>query len=159
MKKKNEEKKENKDQGLIKKNEELEHQVKRTLADYQNLEKRVAEDKIEWVKLANRQLLLRILPALDSLILAEKHTKDEGVILSIKTFLDAFGQEGIKKIETVGKDFDPNTMECVHVAEVDPSAGSGQGQGEGKVVEEIKAGYTLYDRILRPAQVIVGKQQ
>jgi len=157
MKKKHEDKEDKKKQELIKKNEELEHQIKRTLADYQNLEKRVAEDRMEWIKLANKQLLLRILPAVDSLILAEKHTKDEGIILSIKTFLDALEQEGIKKIETIGKDFDPNIMECVHVAEIDPSAGLGQ--GEGKVVEEIKAGYTLYDKILRPAQVIVSKQQ
>jgi len=147
MKKKHEDKEDKKKQELIKKNEELEHQVKRTLADYQNLEKRVAEDRMEWIKLANKQLLLRILPAVDSLILAEKHTKDEGIILSIKTFLDALEQEGIKKIETIGKDFDPNIMECVHVAD----------GNEGKVVEEIKAGYTLYDKILRPAQVIVGK--
>jgi len=148
MKKKHEDKEDKKKQELIKKNEELEHQVKRTLADYQNLEKRVAEDRMEWIKLANKQLLLRILPAVDSLILAEKHTKDEGIILSIKMFLDALEQEGIKKIETIGKDFDPNIMECVHVADGD----------EGKVVEEIKAGYTLYDKILRPAQVIVGKR-
>ena len=147
MKKKHEETEDNKNQELIKKNEELEHQVKRTLADYQNLEKRVAEDRSEWLKLANKQLLLRILPALDSLILAEKHTKDEGVIISIKTFLDALEQEGVKKIETVGQDFDPNTMECVHVADGD----------DGKVVEEVKLGYTLYDKVLRPAQVIVGK--
>ena len=148
MKKKHEDKEDKKKQELIKKNEELEHQVKRTLADYQNLEKRVAEDRMEWIKLANKQLLLRILPAVDSLILAEKHTKDEGIILSIKMFLDALEQEGIKKIETIGKDFDPNIMECVHVAD----------GNEGKVVEEIKAGYTLYDKILRPAQVIVGKR-
>jgi len=155
MKKKHEDKEDKKKQELIKKNEELEHQIKRTLADYQNLEKRVAEDRMEWIKLSNKQLLLRILPAVDSLILAEKHTKDEGIILSVKTFLDALEQEGIKKIETIGKDFDPNIMECVHVTEVDPLANSGQ--GEGKVVEEIKAGYTLYDKILRPAQVIVEK--
>jgi molecular chaperone GrpE len=149
MKKKNEENKDNGDQELIKKNEELEHQVKRTLADYQNLEKRVAEDRVEWLKLANKQLLQRILPALDSLILAEKHTKDEGVIISIKMFLDALEQEGVKKIETIGKDFDPNTMECVHVAD----------GAAGKVVEEVKLGYTLYDKVLRPAQVIVGKSE
>lgn len=153
MKKKHENKEDKKNQELIKKNEELEYQVKRTLADYQNLEKRVAEDRMEWIKLANKQLLLRTLPALDSLVLAEKHTKDEGVILSIKTFLDALEQEGVKKIETVGKDFDPNIMECIQVAEVDPSVDT----GEGRVVEEVKAGYTLYDKVLRPAQVIVGK--
>ncbi len=135
---------------LIKIEEELEglrHQLKRTLADYQNLEKRVAEDKSEWIKLANKQLLLRLLPAVDNLMLAEKHTQDEGIVLSIKQFLAALENEGVKKIEVIGKEFNPETMECVQTIE----------GKDGMVTEEVKAGYTLYDRILRPAQVVVGK--
>lgn len=135
---------------LIKIEEELEslrHQLKRTLADYQNLEKRVAEDKSEWIKLANKQLLLRLLPAIDNLMLAEKHTQDEGVVLSIKQILVALENEGVKKIEVVEKEFNPETMECVQTIEGE----------DGKVLEEVKAGYILYDKILRPAQVVVGK--
>lgn len=133
-----------------KENEEfknLENQLKRALADYQNLEKRVVSEKSEWVKLANKGLLLRLLPALDNLILAEKHTQDEGVRLSIDQILSAFKEEGIEKIETVGCDFDPNLMEAVH-------ATTGI---DGKVAEELRAGYTLFGQVLRPAQVAVGK--
>jgi len=138
------------------KTEELLDQLKRTLADYRNLEKRVEENRIEWIKMSNKQLLLRLLPGLDALLLAEKHTQDEGIKLSIKTFLDILEDEGVKKIETLGHDFDPNLMECVGTVEGDPSADSGQ--GEGKVIEELKPGYMLHDKVLRVAQVTVGKK-
>src|ERR1035437_10825366 len=127
--------------------QQLENQYKRALADYQNLEKRIVEEKISWLKIANKNLLLKLLPGLDSLLLAEKHTQDEGVKISIKHFLDILENEGVKKIEAVGKDFDPNLMEAI---------GTVEGQN-GKVIEEARAGYTLFDSVLRPAQVIVGK--
>jgi molecular chaperone GrpE len=141
--KKNEKKVEQEETELL----NLENQLKRALADYQNLEKRIAEEKGSWIKAANKNLLLQLLPGLDSLLLAEKHTQDEGVKLSIKHFLDILENEGVKKIETAGKDFDPNLMEA---------AGTVQGE-ENKVIEEVRAGYLLYDSVLRPAQVIVGK--
>jgi molecular chaperone GrpE len=126
----------------------LENQLKKALADYQNLEKRIAEEKSSWIKTANKQLLLKLLPAVDSLMLAEKHTKDEGVAMSIKQLLVAFENEGVNRIEVLGKNFDPQTMECVHTV-------SGE---DGKVVEEIKPGYKLHDTVLRVAQVAVGKE-
>ncbi len=141
----------------------LENQLKRALADYQNLEKRVVSEKSSWIKAANKDLLLKLLPGFDNLLLAEKHTQDSGVKLSIKHFLDILEQEGVRKIETVGKDFDPNLMEAVSTREVDPSTDSasspqaGSGQGEGKVVEELRIGYTLFGQVLRPAQVVVGR--
>jgi molecular chaperone GrpE len=112
------------------------------------LEKRIAEEKNIWIKVANKNLLLKLLPGLDSLILADRHTQDEGVKLSIKHFLNILENEGVKKIETVGKDFDPNLMEAV---------GTVQGE-ENKVIEEARSGYMLFDLVLRPAQVIVGRQ-
>jgi molecular chaperone GrpE len=124
----------------------LENQLKRALADYQNLEKRIAEEKANWIRIANKDLLLKLLPGLDNLLLAQKHTQDEGVKISIKHFLDILEQEGVRKIETVGKDFDPNLMEAV---------GTVQGE-ENKVVEETRIGYMIFDQVLRPAQVIVG---
>jgi len=133
----------------------LENQLKRALADYQNLEKRIAAERQEWIKSANKDLLLRLLPGLDSLLLAEKHTQDEGIKISIKHFLDTFEQVGVKKIETVGQSFNPEFMEAIGTVEVNPLADSGQDLG--KVVEEVRTGYTLFDIILRPAQVIVGK--
>ena len=121
-------------------------QIARTLADYQNLEKRTAQEREELKKSANSGLILRLLPALDTLMLAQKHTQDEGINLSIQLIFDTLEREGLKKIEVVGKDFDPHLMEAVHVAEGE----------EGKVIGELRPGFLLNDKVLRAAQVSVG---
>ena len=138
---------ENVSDGLKQKIEELENQVKRALADYQNLEIRVMEERRVWVQQANKGMLLRFLPGVDTLELAAKHSKDQGIGLALAQILQALREEGIKKIATEGLVFDPHTMECVETVD---------GQ-EGIVEKEIRAGYTLYDKILRPAQVLVGR--
>lgn len=128
---------------------DLEAQVKRTLADYQNLEKRTRGEKRDMILMANRQLLLRILPVLDTLMLAAKHTSDQSITLSIKQFQDILKSEGVEKIEAIGKMFDPLIMECV---------GTRKGK-EWEVLEEVKSGYRIGDIILRPAYVIAGKEK
>ncbi len=132
---------------LKKKVEDIENHFKRTLADYQNLEKRAKEEKQELIKSANRGLILRLLPALDTLMIAKKHTNDQGLELSIRQLFDILGKEGLAKIETLGKDFDPKYMECNQTVD----------GAEGKVIEELKPGYMLNDSVLRAAQVSVGK--
>lgn len=126
--------------------EEITNQLKRAVADYQNLEKRIADQKSNWIMSANKDLILRLLPGLDSLLLAEKHTNDEGVKISIKHFVDSLESEGVKEIKTEGAEFDPNLMEAISTKEGE----------EGKVVEEVKPGYTLNGEVIRPAQVVVG---
>ena len=128
---------------------ELENQVKRVFADYQNLEKRVTLEKREWLTKANKDLILRLLPALDFLLLSSKHIENEGLKLSIQKFFDILKTEGVEKIETIGKEFDPNLMEGMKTVE-----GS-----ENKVVEELKSGFKMGDQVLRPAQVMVGKKE
>lgn len=130
-----------------KKVEDLENKYKRALADYQNLEKRVAEEKKNWIKLANKELILRLLPVLDTLMLASIHVSDEGLGLSIQQFLGVLKSEGVEKVETVGKEFNPQIMECVETVEGE----------EGKVLDEVRAGYMISGKILRPAMVKVGK--
>lgn len=129
--------------------EELENQVKRIFADYQNLQKRVEIERREWLIKANKDLILRFLPALDFLLLSSKHIRDEGLSLSIQKFFDILKSEGVEKIETVGKEFDPNTMEGITTI-------TGE---ENKVMEELRKGYKMGDQILRPAQVAVGKKE
>lgn len=126
---------------------EYEERLKRALADYQNLEKRVSQERLVWIKTANKELILRILPILDTLILAGKHVDDQGLKAAIRQFEDVLKGEGVEKIETVGQQFDPQTMECVTTAEGD----------EGKVIEELQTGYMLHGRPLRVAKVKVGK--
>lgn len=139
---------------LKKKIEELEEKLneyennwKRAVADYRNLEKRAVEERSETIRFANRDLLLHLLPAFDTLFLAEKHIQDEGLRLTVKRLSDVFSQVGVQRIETVEKTFDPNTMECVDVAE-----------GEDNIVlEELGPGFTLFGKVLLPARVRVGK--
>ena len=129
--------------------EELENQVKHIFADYQNLEKRVALERREWLIKANKDLILRLLPALDFLLLSSKHLEDEGLKLSVQKFFDILKTEGLEKIETQGKEFDPNLMEGIKTAAGD----------ENKVMEELRAGFKIGDQVLRPAQVAVGKKE
>ena len=133
---------------LRQKAEDFENNYKRALADYQNLQKRVSEEKSEWIRSANKDLLLRLLPVLDTLILAEKHLKDQGLTVSINHFLDTLKAEGVTRIKTVGEEFNPHLMECVTTEDGE----------ENKVLDELRAGYLLYDKVLRPAQVKVGKE-
>ncbi len=145
MSKKKNEKLENKKSEEI---TELEDQVKRSLADYQNLEKRTAEERGQWIRKSNKDLILRLLPALDTLILANEHVANESLVLSIKHFLDILRNEGVEKIETLGADFDPTLMEGVGIVE----------GIDGKVVREVRSGFKYLDGgVLRPAQVLVGK--
>lgn len=125
----------------------LENQLKRALADYQNLVKRVGEERRDWIKSANKDIILRLLPILDTLILARKHDASEGFSVSIKQFQQALKDEGVEKIETEEKQFDPHIMECVQMEKGE----------EGKVLEEIRAGYKMGDKVLRPSQVKVGQ--
>ena len=127
--------------------EELENQVKRIFADYQNLEKRVANERREWLIKANKDLILRLLPAIDFLLLSSEHIEDEGLKLSIQQFFDILKEEGVEKIETQGRDFDPNLMEGIKTI-------TGE---ENKVIEELRPGFKMGDQVLRPAQVSVGK--
>ena len=153
----NETKKENKVEVRLKESlEETEIKYKRALADYQNLVKRSQEERREWITNSNRQLILSLLPILDTFMLIEKHSqvKDEGLSLGIRQFQDTLRQEGLERVETIGKNFDPKFMECIETVEVGSSAGSGQ---ENKIIEEVRAGYTLNGFVLRPALVKAGK--
>ncbi len=133
---------------------EWEEKYKRALADYHNLVKRMQDEKADLGHFANKELLLRLLPVLDTLILARQHSQDQTLAVTTQQFLDVLRDEGVEKIKTKNQDFDPHLMEAIDT--LDASTGSGQ---EGKVVEEVRAGYTLHDRLLRPAQVRVGKKK
>lgn len=130
--------------------DDLTDKLTRVLADYQNLEKRIAREKEEFIDFANAKLVVKILPALDSLEKAEAHLKDAGLSLAIKQLTDSLKAEGLEKIEVLGKEFNPEEMECVQVAD---------GGKDNEVAEEIRSGYRLNDKVLRPAQVRVYKNE
>jgi len=132
---------------LLQRVADLEEQLKRTVADYRNLEKRFEDEKREFVKFANRDLLLKLIPAFDTLFLAEKYVTDEGIKITIRHLQESLREQGVEKIQTEDQIFNPETMEAVT---------TGEGE-ENKVLEELRPGYTLNGKLIRPAQVKVGK--
>ena len=129
--------------------EEYKTKYLRALADYQNLEKRINLEKQELIKMANKNLLLKILPIVDDLEKAEIFVKDDGLKLVKDNFLKFLKNEGVEEIEVLGKDFDPQLAEAVEVV---------KGEKDNIVVEVLRKGYRLGDKILRVAQVKVAKK-
>lgn len=137
---------------VVKKDErhaQLENQLKRALADYQNLERRVDEERRLLSALSAALLIEKFLPVLDNLESAQKHLNDEGLEIVIKQFKDVLSQEGVEEIPAVGSTFDPHLHEAAEVQE---------GQNDNTVVKVLAKGYKLNDKVLRPAQVVVEKK-
>jgi molecular chaperone GrpE len=128
---------------------ELENNWKRALADYQNLQKRVGEEREVLIRFSNATLILRLLPVLDNLQLLAKHTKDEGVLMTIKEFEKVLEEEDVKEIEADGKKFNAEEMDAVEMIKGKP----------GIVMEIVQKGYMLNNKILRPARVRVGQKE
>ena len=130
--------------------EVMEEKYKRALADYQNLVKQTAKEKQEFVKYAHEQLLLEILPVYDNLKISFAHADESadqngwltGVKYIIKQFQDILRNLGVEEIKTIGRKFDPHTMEAM------------DGKGE-KVKKEVKPGYKLKGKVIAPAKVIL----
>lgn len=136
--------------GKDKELEDIKNQLKRAFADYSNLQKRVEEEKRVLMKFANAALLIKFVGVLDSLEEAGKTLQDEGLNLAIKKFKDTLASDGVQEIEAEGKSFDPICHEAVEVTE---------GGSDNRIVEVLEKGYTLNDKVLRPARVKVSKKQ
>lgn len=128
--------------------EELTEQWKKALADYQNLEKRFAREKQDFVAFANSTLILKLLSVLDNLQRVESYLQDQGLQMTIDEFKRLLAEEGLEEIKTEGRDFDPEEMEAIEAKE---------GKDKGKVAEVLQKGYRLKSKVLRPAKVIVNR--
>lgn len=128
--------------------EEFKNKYLRALADYQNLEKRVSDERFELMKMANKNLLIKILPFLDNLEKAEIFVKNEGLKISKEHFLQILKEVGLEEINLLNKDFDPNLAEAIDIV---------PGIEDNKVVEVLRKGYKFEDKIIRVAQVKVSK--
>ena len=129
--------------------DEFKNKYLRAMADYQNLEKRVGDERFELMKMANKNLLIKILPFLDNLEKAELFVKDEGLKISKDHFMQILKEAGLQEIEMLNKDFDPVYAEAIDIIE---------GKEDNKVVEVLKKGYMFEDKIIRIAQVKVSKK-
>lgn len=129
----------------------------RTQADFVNYKKQVAEEKIRTLKLANADLISELLPVLDNFQLAAKHLPDElasnnwalGIQQIEKQFESILSDSGLDRIEALGKPFNPEYHEAVEEVESD--------QESGIIVEEVSAGYSFDQIVLRPAKVKVSR--
>jgi len=133
----------------MKKIKDLESKWKRALADYANLEKRIAREKENFVKFSNAQLLENFLPILDDLELCQSHLKDQGLALTINKFKDLLKNEGVEEIKAEGEEFNPHLMDAVETV-----AGP-----KNKVMGVSRKGYRWGDKVLRVAKVKVGGGQ
>ncbi len=130
---------------------------KRLKADFANLKKDTEGQMQKTREFANEMIIMQMLPVLDSMELALKHTphnlKDNDWvkgILSVKGQLEGiFKMYGLSEIKSVGKNFDPNLHEAV--AQEDSE------KDEDIILEELQKGYMLKDKVLRPAKVKVSR--
>lgn len=125
---------------------ELENNWKRALADYRNLQKRVVEEKQDFVDYANASLIRRVIGVLDNLEMLNNHIDDMGLGMITKELKQILTDEGLKEIEAMGKEYDAQTMEAI---EVIPGK-------KNLVLEVAQKGYFLKNKLLRPARVKTG---
>ena len=137
--------------------EEYYRLLQRTMADFENYRRRMESRRQETIKRANEGLLLQLLPILDNLELALQTAAGtsadsiiEGVEMIQRQFLDVLAKEGVKPVPALGEVFDPRVHEAVmQVEDTEAEAGT--------IVAEIKKGYLIHDRVLRPSTVKVVK--
>ena len=133
----------------------------RTTADFENFKKRAARERQEAVKFANESLLQKLVPILDTfdMALTAATNAKEGTAQSLQTgvsmilsqFRNTLTEAGLEEIDAAGKPFDPNFHEAVSQQETADVP-------EGTVVQQLRRGYKLKERLLRPATVIVAKK-
>ena len=133
----------------------------RTTADFDNYKKRAAREKQDAIRFANEGLLEKLIPVLDSfdMALAAAQNNQTDVAQSLKTGINMVYQQlksaltdaGLEEVDATGKAFDPNLHEAVSQQE------NAELQ-EGQVVQQMRRGYKLRERLLRPATVVVSKR-
>ena len=135
----------------------------RVLAEMENLRKRLDREKIDSIKYGSVNFARDILSPIDNLERAlsainkeDDHPQSiknliEGLLMVKKEILNALEKNGITKIDSVNKKFDPNIHQAMMEIEDD-------NLDEGVVIQEIQTGYMMHDRLLRPAMVGVSKK-
>jgi molecular chaperone GrpE len=135
--------------------------LQRTRADYANYQKRVQKEIESTRRFACQPLVADLLPGLDNLeralSAAESNAANsagllDGVRMVHQQLLDALGRHGVRTIEAVNRPFDPDFHEALmEQPDADKPAHT--------VIQELQKGYSLHDRVIRPAKVIVSKAE
>jgi molecular chaperone GrpE len=133
-------------------------QLLRTAADFDNFRKRTRRELDDAHKRGKEELLRELLPVFDNLERAVVHAGQasdakavaDGVGMVLKQFGDTLGKVGIKRVPTVGAAFDPSLHEAIQQVETNDHPA-------GTIVAEVQPGYTLGERLVRAAMVVVAK--
>ena len=134
----------------------------RTTADFENFKKRAAREKQDALKFANESLIQKLIPLLDNFDMAlaavqngqtgaASSSLQSGINMILQQFKSALTEAGLEEVDATGQPFDPNLHEAVSQQETAEVP-------EGHVVQQLRKGYKLRDRLLRPASVIIAKK-
>ena len=139
--------------------EEQKNKYIRLFAEFDNYKRRTSKEILEMRLMAGQDVIISFLDVLDDMDRAEgpllesdmdKHTK-EGILLIFNKFRKTLEAKGLKSIETLHSDFDVEKDEAISEVPVEDES------LKGKVVAEVQKGYTLNDKLIRFAKVVVGK--
>lgn len=131
----------------------------RLFAEFDNYKKRTLKEKIEYMKTASAGAITAMLPVLDDFDRAKKSADDdatdeyftEGVQMIYNKIFTVLKNQGLEAMESTGEPFDPELHEAITEIPA-PSE-----EMKGKVIDTVEKGYTLKDKIIRHAKVVVGK--
>lgn len=139
--------------------EEYKDSLQRLQAEFENFSKRTEREKQEYKKYLNASLLEEFFPLMDTVSEGIKHAEKannkemkHGFESLEKQLGKIFEKNGVRKIETRGKKFDSNLHDCLMTT-------NEKEKKDGDVLEEFQKGYTLHDKVLRPAKVKVNKRE
>jgi len=142
---------------LRREKDELQDRLLRTAAEFDNYRKRIDRERRDQADSAKADAIEELLPIIDNLeralqapVSTDVEGYRKGVELVHQQMMELLRRRGVKPIQSVGADFDPRVHEAVvHEASAD--------HREGEVMEELRRGYMLGERLLRPAMVKVAK--
>ncbi len=133
----------------------------RTTADFENFKKRAAREREEATRYANEGLIKKLVTVLDNLYMAlaaagqhkanTAQSLQTGVAMIQQQLRSVLAEAGLEEVDATGKTFDPNWHEAVSQQESREVA-------EGQVLQQLRKGYKLRDRLIRPATVIVARK-
>lgn len=131
----------------------------RLFAEFDNFKKRNMKERLDIIKSASQDTMSALLPVLDDFDRAKKSADDEaspesfseGMNMLYNKFYTVVGNKGLKKMESTGEVFDPEIHEAITKIPA-PSEDM-----KGKIIDTIEAGFTLNDKIIRHAKVVIGE--
>lgn len=146
-------------EAMQKKYNELNDSHLRLMAEFDNYRKRTMREKADLIKTGGEGALKNLLPVIDDFERALQNIRTaedveavkEGVDLIFSKFMGYLSQQGVKAIEAVGKPF--NTEEFEAIATI-PAP---EPDMKGKILDCVQTGYTLFDKVIRHAKVVVGE--